>query len=92
MDMSLSKLQKTVKDRGAWRATVHGVAKNWTRLSDWTSNTLWLPALALFDSTLQILVDLTAEILTEMKLFFGWQTSILFLLKVNVAFLYFPME
>ena len=37
MDMSLSKLQKTVKDRGAWRATVHGVAKNWTRLSDWTS-------------------------------------------------------
>ena len=23
-------------DRGAWRATVHGVAKNWTRLSDWT--------------------------------------------------------
>ena len=23
-------------DRGAWRATVHGVAKSWTRLSDWT--------------------------------------------------------
>ena len=30
MDMSLSKLRETVKDRGAWRAAVHGVAKNWT--------------------------------------------------------------
>ena len=36
MDMGLSKLQETVKDREAWRATVHGVAKSWTRLSDWT--------------------------------------------------------
>ena len=37
MDMSLSKLQETVKDRGAWRAAVHEVAKSWTRLSDWTT-------------------------------------------------------
>ena len=34
MDMSLSKLQKTVKDREAWCAAVHGVVKNWTQLSD----------------------------------------------------------
>ena len=34
MDMSLSKLQETVKDRGAWRAVVHGVAEIQTRLSD----------------------------------------------------------
>ena len=33
MDMSLSKLQETVKDREAWRATVHGVTKSRTRLS-----------------------------------------------------------
>ena len=30
MDMSLSKLQEMVKEREAWRAAVHRVAKNWT--------------------------------------------------------------
>ena len=34
MDMSLSKLQEIVKDREAWSAVVHGVAKNRTQLSD----------------------------------------------------------
>ena len=34
MDIGLSKLWETVKDREAWRAAVHAVAKNQTRLSN----------------------------------------------------------
>ena len=33
VDMDLSKFREIVKDREAWCAAVHGVAKNWTRLS-----------------------------------------------------------
>ena len=37
VDMSLSKLWEMVKNRKALHAAVHGVAKSWTQLSDWTT-------------------------------------------------------
>ena len=42
MYMSLSKLREMVKYRETWHAAVHGVAKSWTRLSNWTTTKLWL--------------------------------------------------
>ena len=40
MDMNLSKLQEMVRDREAWRATVHRVAKSWRRLGNWIATTI----------------------------------------------------
>ena len=41
MDMNWSKLWELVMDREAWHAIIHGVAKNWKGLSDWTELTTY---------------------------------------------------
>ena len=45
MDMSLSKLREIVKDKESWHAAVHGVTKNRTWLSNWTTTTLFYHSL-----------------------------------------------
>ena len=53
MDMSLSKLQEIVKDREAWCGSVHGVAKNQTQLSDWTTMS-WPHAVIVMELILEL--------------------------------------
>ena len=83
MDMRLGKLQEIVKDREAWHAAVHRVAKCWTQLSNWTATTI-LGKLALVNlesvghaRILETWAGVDAAVL-RLNSFFSWKCQLLF--------------
>ena len=65
VNMSLGKLWEMVKDREAWHATVYGVTKSWTWLSDWTE-LMWASSnqTALLERTVELLLTNPLQVQT----------------------------
>ena len=71
MDISLSKLWETVKDREGWSATVHGIAKSHTSLSNWSTT-----AKALFILQFQVTIQITGKQLKSLTPIFTYSQCI----------------
>ena len=83
MDMNLSKLQETVKDREAWCAVVCWVTESQTRLSDWTTTkdgNHWLSICVRIGSSFQI----KQKLLLETVIFVQWNVMHLYLVFLKM--------
>ena len=80
INMSLSKLWEFVKDREAWRAAIHGAAKSWTRLNDWTE------LIALFLCLEYLSIDVSRLLKSSTLTVFPSISPFLF---VSIYFMYF---
>ena len=58
IDMGLSKLRELVMDREAWRASIHGVAKSQTQLSNWTELNHLISGKKIGENLIKVLLDL----------------------------------
>ena len=81
MDMSLSKLQETVKDREVWHAAVHGFEKSWTHLNDWTHTSSKLQFIHFSAkigsfSSYALAKNTAVSILISVSFFLTWRVSL----------------
>ena len=88
MGMSLSKLQELVKDREARRAAVYGVAKSWTRLSNWTDSHLLknFPQFIMIHRVKDFSIVSEADVFLEFSCFFYDPTDVGSLISGSSAF------
>ena len=74
IDFGLGGLRELVMDKEAWLAAVHGMAKNWTQLSDWTELTAYKLMFTLHCSLFSVLYILSKKCTYfNLKVFYCWK-------------------
>ena len=84
VDMNLSKLQEIVKDRGAWHAIVHRVAKSQTQLSNWTTTMTHISKIPKTKCTIQGILHMKPPTTSWYRLFLSLQRAASCSFSVNI--------